>query len=53
MKAEPGLALGALDVVLMADPHETPHQSPLELRVAALIEAQRPAEAGDTAQAAP
>jgi len=46
-KAEPGLALGALDVVLAADPHETPHQSPLELRIAALVEQQRPVDAKD------
>jgi hypothetical protein len=41
----PELALGALDVVLVADPHETPHQSPLELRLEALVELQRPAHA--------
>jgi hypothetical protein len=47
MKAEPTLALSALDAVLAADPHETPHQSPLELRLAALIEPHRPADAKD------
>jgi hypothetical protein len=45
--AGPGLGLSALDLVLLADPHETPHRSPLELRLAAMLEARRPAGAGD------
>jgi hypothetical protein len=39
------LALGALDVVLQANPHETPQKSALELRLAALFELKRPSAA--------
>lgn len=46
-KEDPGLRLGALDLVALADPHETPHRSALELRLAALIELVRPATAAD------
>jgi hypothetical protein len=41
------LGLGALDLVAQADPHETPHRSGLEVRLAALFELMRPANAAD------
>ena len=41
------LGLGALDVVLQADPHDEPQAAPLELRLAALVERLRPAAVGD------
>jgi hypothetical protein len=39
------LRLGALDLVAMADPHETPHRSALEVRLAAMLELMRPSNA--------
>lgn len=41
------LPIGALDIVLLADPDQEPQRSSLEQRLAALIERARPAEAED------
>jgi hypothetical protein len=43
------LQFGALDVVALASPSNTPQRSAFELRLAALLELERPAEAGEGA----
>ena len=43
----PHLPFGALDLVALADPREAPQRSALEVRLSALLELQRPADAGD------
>jgi hypothetical protein len=42
------LAVGALDLVVQGEPHDTPFGSPLELRLAALVELMRPEAVGDS-----
>jgi len=41
------LPFGALDLVALADPRDTPQRSALEVRLMALLELERPAAAGD------